>query len=128
MNTPSDDDLRQRLQELGRREAGTAPPLARVLQGSRPDSDGVPTGSVAAGWVRGAVALAGACAVVAALAWRGPTTPKVEAPVVSQAERFGDPVMGWDLPSDGLLIEVGDETDEREVDGLSREIEGLLQP
>ena len=120
----SDDDLRQRLQELGRREAETAPDLEGVLQRRQPTS----VGSGAAGWLRAAAALAGVLLVVAA-AWWWPTRPDGRRPVVGQSERASsDAAEPWELPTDGLLTETRDGAGKSEVDRLSREIEGLLQP
>jgi len=125
MTTPrSDDDLRQQLQELGRREAATAPHLDRVLRGRRPIS----VESGVADWLRPAVALAGVFLVVA-VAWWWPMRPDGGGPVVGQAERSShDPAEEWELPTDGLLTETRDGAGRSEVERLSREIEGLLQP
>jgi hypothetical protein len=115
---PSDEDLRQRLQELGRREAATAPGLARVLRGRRP----------AAGWLRPAVALAGVFLVVAVVRW-WPLGSQGGGTVVAPVERASnDPAEEWILPTDTLLAEAGDGAGGAEVERLSREIEGLLQP
>jgi len=133
MTTDSpDDDLRRRLQELGRREAGTAPHFARVLRGSRPAPDGGRARSGVAGLLRPAVALALAF-VVAAVAWWWPTGPATRAqrgePVVRPAESWSSgPPQQWGLPTDGLLVGTEVAVADREVEELSREIEGLLQP
>jgi hypothetical protein len=127
-----DDDLRRRLQELGRREAGTAPHFARVLRGSRPAAEGRRARSGVARLLRPAVALAFAF-VVAAVAWWWPTRPPARTqrgePIVRHAESSSSgPTPQWGLPSDGLLAGTEDGVEDREVEELSREIEGLLQP
>ena len=125
MKTPvPDDDLRQPLQELGRREAATAPPWDRVLRGRRP----IPVPSGVRSWLRPAVALAGVFLVVA-VAWWWPTRPQGGRPVVGHTEgSFDGPAEEWDLPTDGLLAGAGEGPERSDVDRLSREIEGLLQP
>jgi hypothetical protein len=124
---PSDDELRRRLQELGRREATTAPSLERVLQGRRPVSDGTPVGLFNAGWRPQVITLAGVF-VIAAVAWWWPVGPHGGRPVVPDPERSqSDPVEEWALPTDGLAAEAWDGAGRREVERLSREIEGLLR-
>jgi hypothetical protein len=74
------------------------------------------------------MALAGVLLVVA-VAWWWPTRPQGGRPIVSQAETSLDgPAEEWDLPTDGLLAEAGPGPERSDVDRLSREIEGLLQP
>ena len=115
--TPDDDDLRQRLRELGRHESAGAPSLDRVLRGRRPAP------SLVVRWRVPAAALAGLLGVLAAVWWR----PQPErAAVVGQVEPSpGDPAGDWSLPTDGLLADVAATS---EVEQLSREIEGLLRP
>jgi hypothetical protein len=127
-----DDDLRRRLQELGRSEAGNAPHFARVLRGSRPAPEGGRARSGVAGLLRPAAALAFAF-LVAAVAWwwptRAPTRTQHGEPIVRHAESWSSgPTQQWGLPSDGLLAGTEDGAGDREVEELSREIEGLLQP
>jgi hypothetical protein len=123
---PSDGELRQRLQELGRREAASAPRFDRVLRGRRPASSAMPAGSRVPAWRTPAVALAGAV-LIAAVAWWWPISPGSVRPAPSDAETSGsDPGVEWDLPTDGLAAETWDGAGNREVERLSRDIEGLL--
>jgi hypothetical protein len=119
MNAPSDDDLRRRMQELGGREAGTAPSFARVVAGRAPEA--APPESR---WLTGLFAMAGIVALVVALAGQWSGVPRGEPSPVSVAGASPDPAADWALPTDALLAEVG----ESEVERLTREIEGLLRP
>jgi hypothetical protein len=124
---PSDDELRQRLQELGRREAASAPRFDRVLRGRRPASGAMPAESRGAPWRTPAFALAGA-ALIAAVAWWWPMSPGAVRSVPIDAETaWSDPTVEWDLPTDGLAAETSDGAGGREVERLSRDIEGLLR-
>ena len=140
MNGPpsGDDDLRRRLQELGRREAAAAPRLERVLRGRLAASEERPAvESGRTSWWRPATLLA-AAGLAAAIAWWGPARPVEDArrvtgvgspsPAVSTEVRFASSTDGWGLPTDGLLIETPYEGKQREVHRLSREIEELLKP
>jgi hypothetical protein len=123
----TDADLRERLQELGRREGAKAPRLESVLRGRRPAPDARPGGLRIGEWRQPAVALAGLL-LVAVVAWWRPMGPVGGGPPVPRVESSGsDPVEEWALPTDGLLTE-GREGTAPEVERLSREIEGLLQP
>jgi hypothetical protein len=127
MKPPSDSDLRERLQELGRREAATAPRLEAVLRGRRPAPGAVPGERRIARWWQPSMALAG-LVLIAAVAWWRPMGPAGGRPAAPHVETPGsDPVEEWALPTDGLLIETR-EASNGEVERLSREIEGLLQP
>jgi hypothetical protein len=127
MKIPGDDALRDRLRELGRQEAATAPSLARVLQG-RVAAAGMRARPPVALWLQRAATLAGLLLLVLA-AWWWPLRHEGERPLVSRVERTSsEPPEDWGLPTDGLLPESEDRTPERETARLSREIEGLLQP
>jgi hypothetical protein len=127
MTVPSDDDLRRRVCELGRRESGSAPEIETVLRpGRRPEPE--PTARPAP-WLRLA-ALAGAAALLAVAWWWPPTerpSPRAVASVPAPpGER--EPAMEWALPTDALLEEPSAERDGGDVERLSREIERLLRP
>jgi hypothetical protein len=128
MKIPADDALRERLRDLGRRDAATAPSFARVLRGRAPAAPGTrPRPRVALGLQRAAT-LAGLLLLVLA-AWWWPLRHEGERPLASRVETTSsEPPEEWGLPTDGLLPEPEDRTPEREAARLSREIEGLLQP
>jgi hypothetical protein len=111
-----DDELRRRVQELGRQEAAGAPSWDRVVRDRR---------TRPAGWRRPALALAGVL-VVAAIAWWGPMgPPPADRPVqIASSDPVLDP---WVLPTDGLLADTWEGTGKSDVERLSREIEGLLE-
>jgi hypothetical protein len=119
MNDRHDDDLRARLQQLGREEGAAAPSFDRVLR-----ARATPAGLVDR-W-RLAVAIAG-MALIAVLAWWRPKPP-TEGPEIAQRPRptRAAPAPDWGLPTDALLVDVEDES--TDVDQLSRDIEGLLKP
>lgn len=123
-----DSDLHQHIGEVGRREADTAPTFARVLRGRSPSRETSPTFTGSPQRVLAPAALAILAAfLVVALAWRWPHAPE-PGTVVSRVERSAaPPPVPWDVPTDGLLIDAGDEASEREVQRLSRQIEALLQ-
>jgi hypothetical protein len=123
----ADDDLRQRLRELGDREAATAPSLDRVLRGRGPlpaKPSGEPHG---AGWLRAAAALAGVFVIVA-LVWWWPSKRDGAGPVVGPAASTSiEPAPEWGLPTDALLADPREEAARREIERLSLEIDGLLK-
>jgi hypothetical protein len=123
---PSDADLRRRVQELGRREASSAPGFDGVLRGGGPPAREARRGLRISGW-RPAIAFAGVF-LVAAVAWWRPMDPRGGLPVAPPTERpWSDPVEEWVLPTDGLATETWEGAGPREVERLSREIEGLLR-
>ena len=105
----TDEDLRARLQELGRREAAAAPRLEGVLRARRRPARAF--GPV--------LAAAGLLLVTGLVTWWPARTPNATLPEVSVAD--------WVAPTDVLLADAGEEAGRREAARLSREIEGLLQ-
>ena len=124
MTTPADDDLRRRVQELGRGEAAGAPPFDRTLRAAP-----VARASGRAVWLRPVAALMAVGVVALAAAWWHPAAPATERTVASsRVDASPDVTEGWTLPTDGLLLEPPPGAAGADVDRLSREIEGLLQP
>lgn len=120
MSTPSDDDLRQRVKQLGQREGAGAPDFRRVLEAFPVDGTPAP-------WpLRPALALMGA-ALFAAFVASWPTRPAPVAVASDVAWLVGDPNEVWVLPSDRLLADATGVEGARDVERLSREIEGLLE-
>jgi hypothetical protein len=120
MKTPDSDDLRARVQDLGRHEASHAPRFDHILERRQPRPSNAFDG------LRPAAALA--CVLVSVFAWRslGPEDAPRIATTTTQTS-FGATPEDWDLPTDGLLTEAA-EAGTPEVEQLSREIEGLLKP
>jgi hypothetical protein len=133
---PEDHDrgLRERVRAMGRLEAAGAPSLDRVLRGPRPAPAGPAAagGRVTAGRRAAALAVA-AVLLVAGITWWEPMRPRDGGAVAELGVApAGDPAEGWDLPSDGLLKvgmrPPGAAGEGPDVERLSREIEGLLEP
>ena len=116
----SDDELRRRLAELGRRESSSAPSLSRLL---RPRA-----ARTRVALLRPAVALAGILLLAAAVSWWPRSAPHTPMAFQAAATPFPAAAGSWEeLPTDELLSDVGT-VPETEAARLSREIEGLLEP
>lgn len=123
MNTPpSDDDLRRRMQELGRRESAGAPELGEVLRGGRSQIVRPASRRLMPAAVLAAIVLA------ATFAWWWPMPPAGRPVATNVDRRLGDLPEEWLLPSDRLLADTADLAGARDVEQLSREIESLLEP
>jgi hypothetical protein len=121
----SDDDLRRRIQELGRRESASAPDLDDLLQRARAASPRAPRRAGLAAWP--AAALCGVL-LLAAVIWWPPTRPEDAVPVARAVPAPpAPPLEDWALPTDDLLTDAPDAGGTPEVERLSREIEGLLR-
>jgi hypothetical protein len=123
MTLPTDDDLRDRVRDLGRAEEAGAPPFRRMID--------APSGVArprAGGWLRPASAVLGVCAIAAAVAWWRPATHDGEGRPPSPMASALDAPDDWGaLPTDGLLREPSAQTGD-DVERLAREIDGLLRP
>jgi hypothetical protein len=121
----SDDDLRRRVQELGRRESASAPDLDDLLQRARAASSHAPRRAGLAAWP--AAALCGVLLLAAVIGWP-PTRPEAPAPIARAVPATpAPPLEDWTVPTDGLLADGADVGGTRDVERLSLEIEGLLR-